>query len=440
MKIYFNQLGVVSNFVIEPSDSLRQGSVGNKITAIFQGKNNASYIATLNFTRSDGSRVSDLIMDTSNSDPSAYEIVFDEAWYFALAGTATITIYLRDGSGNVLAQGQVQIQIESSDYDPSEVPWITRDQYNETLALIATKVDITTFDLHAQNSEIHVSSADRANWNGKSVVVGSGVGTSDRPLSYLIIDGVEYVIAPAPLNAISWGQIPGTLSNQTDLQNALDAKQNVLTFDLVPTQGSSNPVTSDGLYTICKGIEETAAGKCKSYVINTQSEITGTKDANDEYTGVTAITGITLTDLKVGDQIFIKELQVPDYWVSALVYESDVLVSVSLSKMETSKVDLTDYMTKPYVHTIVFTADDNEEYWLRIISKNATKITSILNLYDIWNNHLGAQISFHQAGVRTQCLALYIASPSVYVTFVSTSDNTIKSRSFTSFTDTVTEL
>jgi hypothetical protein len=46
----------------------------------------------------------------------------------------------------------------------------------------------------------------------------------------------------------TWGTITGTLSNQTDLQNALNAKQNTLTFDSTPTNGSTNPVTSDGVF------------------------------------------------------------------------------------------------------------------------------------------------------------------------------------------------
>ena len=47
----------------------------------------------------------------------------------------------------------------------------------------------------------------------------------------------------------TWGSITGTLSNQTDLQSALDAKQNTLTFDTTPTAASTNPVTSGGIKT-----------------------------------------------------------------------------------------------------------------------------------------------------------------------------------------------
>ena len=46
----------------------------------------------------------------------------------------------------------------------------------------------------------------------------------------------------------TWGEINGTLSNQSDLQTILNTKQNTLTFDNVPTSGSSNPVKSGGVY------------------------------------------------------------------------------------------------------------------------------------------------------------------------------------------------
>ena len=38
----------------------------------------------------------------------------------------------------------------------------------------------------------------------------------------------------------TWGSITGTLSNQTDLQNALDAKQNIMQYTTMPTPSSSN--------------------------------------------------------------------------------------------------------------------------------------------------------------------------------------------------------
>lgn len=50
------------------------------------------------------------------------------------------------------------------------------------------------------------------------------------------------------LDSVSWGDISGTLSDQTDLNTALSGKQATLTFDNNPTTGSSNPVKSSGIY------------------------------------------------------------------------------------------------------------------------------------------------------------------------------------------------
>lgn len=53
----------------------------------------------------------------------------------------------------------------------------------------------------------------------------------------------------ATQDSVSWGEVAGTLSNQTDLKTALDAKQNTLTFDATPTANSNNPVASNGVKT-----------------------------------------------------------------------------------------------------------------------------------------------------------------------------------------------
>jgi hypothetical protein len=68
--------------------------------------------------------------------------------------------------------------------------------------------------------------------------------TLDNNKSYRWSGSIYVEIAGTP----AWGAITGTLSNQTDLQNALNAKQNSLTFDSTPTNGSTNPVTSDGVF------------------------------------------------------------------------------------------------------------------------------------------------------------------------------------------------
>lgn len=56
-------------------------------------------------------------------------------------------------------------------------------------------------------------------------------------------------------NSATWGNVTGTLSDQTDLQTALNGKQATLTFDNTPRSGSTNPVTSGGVYNAINNIE-----------------------------------------------------------------------------------------------------------------------------------------------------------------------------------------
>lgn len=56
------------------------------------------------------------------------------------------------------------------------------------------------------------------------------------------------------IDGVAWGDVTGTLSNQTDLQDALDAKQanyagDATQWDATPTASSTKPVTSGGIKT-----------------------------------------------------------------------------------------------------------------------------------------------------------------------------------------------
>ena len=65
-------------------------------------------------------------------------------------------------------------------------------------------------------------------------------------------------------------------------------------------------------------IRQKMAGYNKGYVINAESQITGEKQSTGEITNVTAIGEVDLTQVIVGDDVFIKEKSVPDYWVSQI--------------------------------------------------------------------------------------------------------------------------
>lgn len=133
MKVYFNSIGVITSTDFT-GDSLRQGAVGIVLKAFFEGVTNTNYTATLNFTRSDGSNVSGLIMELDATNLTCYKYKFADPWFFAKAGVTTLSIYLRDANNNVIAQGQVQFTIEKTDYDAE--PTITVSQYNALVSAI----------------------------------------------------------------------------------------------------------------------------------------------------------------------------------------------------------------------------------------------------------------------------------------------------------------
>lgn len=82
-------------------------------------------------------------------------------------------------------------------------------------------------------------------------ILGTMSAVNDAPS-----DSKEYVRkngvwseATGGISSVAWGDVTGTLSDQTDLATALNGKQNVLTFDSAPTDGSTNPVESGGVKT-----------------------------------------------------------------------------------------------------------------------------------------------------------------------------------------------
>lgn len=77
-------------------------------------------------------------------------------------------------------------------------------------------------------------------------------------------DGEYWMLCVIGASNVRWGDITGILANQSDLVNALDAKQNTLTFDNIPTAGSTNPVTSDGIASVVSALNSNLSQKVSS--------------------------------------------------------------------------------------------------------------------------------------------------------------------------------
>lgn len=143
IQLNFNENGVLVNTEI---DQIRQGDANITLVASFEGKNNVNYVARYTFTRPDGKVVKGIM--NASAETTKYEKVLDSAYYFAVDGASTLTIFLFSGS-EVLAQGQATISIEKTDF--SEETTITTDEYNELIQILATKLGIKDTILKVDN-------------------------------------------------------------------------------------------------------------------------------------------------------------------------------------------------------------------------------------------------------------------------------------------------
>lgn len=124
----------------------------------------------------------------------------------------------------------------------------------------------------------------------------------------------------------AWGEIVGTLSDQLDLYYELT------------------------------NIREVAEGKCKAFVSSTsdtpalavQTASITIESFNDLPSG-----GITIipSEVSIGDIVYVIETDYPDRWVSAIDTESSPN-TMTLSVLETTKVDLSGYVTLNTTQTI----------------------------------------------------------------------------------------
>ena len=109
---------------------------------------------------------------------------------------------------------------------------------------------------------------------------------------------------PGPAVGAAWGDITGTLSNQTDLQNALDLKANSSSLATVATSGSYNdlndkptiPTVNNATLTIQKNGTDV-----QTFTANASSDVTANitvpTDTNELTNGAGFITGITSGDV-----------------------------------------------------------------------------------------------------------------------------------------------
>lgn len=129
---------------------------------------------------------------------------------------------------------------------------------------------------HKYTSSIHVTTADKTAWNGKQDAIedlatirqnasaGAAAKTAVDAMGDIVShDASEFAVAGHNHDSVYQAKITSSAKLDADLVAdanstnkfvtasqilAWNNKQNALTFDSTPTQGSTNPVTSGGVY------------------------------------------------------------------------------------------------------------------------------------------------------------------------------------------------
>lgn len=112
----------------------------------------------------------------------------------------------------------------------------------------------------------------QANWNETN-------SSSDAYIQNKPTDVSAFDNDSGYLTSVDWGDIGGNLSAQSDLYTALDGKQDALSFDSAPTEDSSNPVTSGGVYS--SQVAQDTVITAVSDKVDTLADIIAAKNSGD---------------------------------------------------------------------------------------------------------------------------------------------------------------
>ena len=103
-------------------------------------------------------------------------------------------------------------------------------------------VPVALADLVEDSSHRVVTDTEKSTWGGKSTVSWSQIVESGTKIATVTVNGTStdvYAPTSGGGGTPTWGQITGTLANQTDLQSALDAKADLPSSETVTVSGGS---------------------------------------------------------------------------------------------------------------------------------------------------------------------------------------------------------
>lgn len=228
----------------------------NKLSGIFQSKlvsgtniktiNNNSVLGSGDLTIDIPTKTSDLINDSGFVDKDVnnlthYTLAVDSGSFIDLdinSTTYVVTLSLKNSSGTVISSDSIDLPLESvvvnGSYDSTNKKIILTLQSGSTIdipvgdLISGLQTEITSSnklasDLVDDTNQVNkfVSTTEKNTWNAKqdALVSGTNIKTINNE-SILGLGDID--------TSVSWGDIDGTLSDQSDLNSAFNSKQDAL--------------------------------------------------------------------------------------------------------------------------------------------------------------------------------------------------------------------
>ena len=288
--------GITSSFVSQiTTNQTNIGSIEEKIPAQASAQNQ---LTDRNFVNSS------IATNTANFIGTFDSLAELEAYSGPVTNNDYAFVINTDESGNVVydrykytvatnpASWEYEFSLNNSSFTSNQWAAINSGATEENIAQITTNTNaidtinnsapmnsgitstkVSNYDAHIGDSTIHVTASDKQTWNAKQNVLTAGsniqingdvISATDTTYSAGEGISIENGVISNTQTSAEWGNITGTLSDQEDLQSALDGKV---------TQYSQMPVASnENDNQIVQYIGQTTSGYTNGYFYKNNSQ------------------------------------------------------------------------------------------------------------------------------------------------------------------------
>ena len=145
---------------------------------------------------------------------------------------------------------------------------VTAGTYGSTSVVPKVSVDATGHVTKVENQTITPASIGALPSDGKAADATKADFATSAGSANTATTAGSATTATNATNDGAGNKIVDTYATKTELNNGLSGKQNTLTFDSAPTSGSTNPVTSGGVFSAINTVSEAVEDKMDKMTVD----------------------------------------------------------------------------------------------------------------------------------------------------------------------------